>query len=134
MKKHTPVQPDSMLVDADHIVSARHDIGQVGSPEALDDLSGREPILGAYIQEGMASLAGKLALAGAPTMLVQGVYNEVLALLLSSVEAQRRGHYALWKDCITGTPLERLEPPQTPLGEKKRGKPRRKRGKGESGG
>ncbi|MFO0928327.1 MAG: hypothetical protein U0736_15025 [Gemmataceae bacterium] len=125
MKKRSSVQPDSMLVDADHIVSARHDIGKRGSPEALDDLSNREPVLGAYIQEGMASLAGKLVLAGAPTALVQGVYSEALALLLSSVEAQRRGHYALWKDCIAGTPMERLEPPAPPR------KTRRKRKEGD---
>ena len=131
MKKHTPTTPDSMLIDSDLIVASRQDLGERGFSESLEELSGREPILGAYIQESMASLAGKLALAGAPTMLVQGMYNEVLALLLSSVEAQRRGHYALWKDCIAGSLLEKLEPAETPLPVKKPRKGRRKKGEGE---
>jgi hypothetical protein len=102
------MKPDSMLVEPTHIVTARQDLGAQGYPQALEDLATREPALAAYISESMASLAGKLALSGAPTQVVQGLYNETLAVLLSSVEAQRRGHYDLWKGTIVGTRLESL--------------------------
>ena len=86
------MKPDSMLIEPGHIVSARQEIGERGNPESLEDLARREPALASYISESMASLAGKLALSGAPTQVVQGLYNEALAVLLSSIEAQRRGH------------------------------------------
>src|SRR4051794_14408446 len=108
MSRNDAGRPDSMIIEFDHIIAARQDIGQDGSPTSLESLGEREPALAAYISEGMASVAGKLALSGAPTPLVQGLYNETLMLILSSVEAQRRGHYALWKDTIVGTRLEDL--------------------------
>jgi hypothetical protein len=133
MRKNTPPRPDSMLIEPGHIVAARQDVGEDGQPGSLEDLATREPALAAYISEGMASLAGKLALSGAPTPIVQGLYGEALTLLLSSVEAQRRGHYDLWKGTVVGTRLENL------VGEKPPAKPRKKRGRktdaeGEQGG
>lgn len=116
------MKPDSMLIEPGHIVSARQDIGQRGNPESLEDLALREPALASYISESMASLAGKLALSGAPSQLVQGLYNEALAVLLSSVEAQRRGHYDLWKGTIVGTKLEEMGSAKKPR------KPRRRKG------
>lgn len=120
MSKNGPPRPDSMLIDPDHIVAARRGIGDGGNPEALDDLATREPALAAYISESMASLAGKLALSGAPTPVVQGLYNEALAVLLSSVEAQRRAHYDLWKGTIVGTRLEELAPGKKPKQRRRR--------------
>src|SRR4051794_8392069 len=132
MSNETPARPDGMLIEPGHIVAARQDVGEDGSPGSLEELATREPALAAYISEGMASLAGKLALSGAPTPVVQGLYSEALSLLLSSVEAQRRGHYDLWKGTIVGTKLEAL------FGEKKpaaRPRKRRKRkGDDEQGG
>lgn len=125
MKNDNPGRPDSMLIEPGHIVSARQDVGERGTPKALEELATREPALAAYISESMASLAGKLALSGAPTPLVQGLYNEALAVLLSSVEAQRRGHYDLWKGTIVGTRLEELNAPP---------KSRRRRRKADDGG
>jgi hypothetical protein len=125
MKDDTPVRPDSMMIEPVHIVSARQDVGQRGYPGALEELASREPALAAYISESMASLAGKLALSGAPTPVVQGLYNEALAVLLSSIEAQRRGHYDLWKGTIVGTRIEEMTAPR---------KPRKRRRKGEGGG
>ena len=119
------MKPDSMLIEPGHIVEARQDLGERGFAAALSDLSNREPALAAYISESMASLAGKLALSGAPTPVVQGLYNEALAVLLSSVEAQRRGHYDLWKGTIVGTRIEELTRAR---------KPRKRRRRGEEGG
>jgi hypothetical protein len=125
MKNDTPARPDSMLIEPGHIVSARQQVGERGNPEALQELATREPALAAYISESMASLAGKLALSGAPTPVVQGLYNEALAVLLSSVEAQRRGHYDLWKGTIVGTRIEELARAK---------KPRKRRRRGDEGG
>ncbi|MFM7152041.1 MAG: hypothetical protein ACKO23_19615 [Gemmataceae bacterium] len=122
------MKPDSMLIEPGHIVTARQEIGERGNPESLEDLAKREPALAAYISESMASLAGKLALSGAPTPVVQGLYNEALAVLLSSVEAQRRGHYDLWKGTIVGTQIEKLNNPPKKPRAKPRGRPRKKPG------
>ena len=117
------MKPDSMLIEMNHIITARQQIGERGYPESLTDLAEREPALAAYISESMASVAGKLALSGAPTAVVQGLYNECLAVLLSSVEAQRQGHYDLWKGTIVGpNPDERTAPPA-----KKPRKPRKRK-------
>jgi hypothetical protein len=97
-----------MLIEPDHIVTARSETGRQGNPQAMDDLAGREPALAAYIQEGLAAMAGKLTLSGAPTAVVQNAFNEALTLVLSSVEAQRRAHYDLWKGTTVGTLLEQL--------------------------
>jgi hypothetical protein len=122
MKNDPPARPDSMLIEPGHIVSARQDIGQQGFPGALEELAAREPALAAYISESLASLAGKLALSGAPTPVVQGLYNEALAVMLSSVEAQRRGHYDLWKDTIVGTRIEAMTEVKKPKKRRRRGK------------
>lgn len=108
------MKPDSMLIEAGHIVQARQEIGERGNAECLEDLAKREPALAAYISESMASLAGKLALSGAPTQIVQGLYNEALSVLLASIEAQRRGHYDLWKGTIVGTKIESLTAAKKP--------------------
>jgi hypothetical protein len=109
-----------MLVEPDHIVTARTEMGMHGNPQALDELAGREPALAAYIQEGLAAMAGKLTLSGAPTNVVQGVFNEALTLVLSSVEAQRRAHYDLWKGTTVGTLIEQLETGKKPRTRRKK--------------
>jgi hypothetical protein len=121
------VKPDSMLVEPEHIVSARQDVAAKGSGPALNEFAQAEPALASFIYEGLASVAGKLALSGAPTELVQGSHEDVLAVVLTCVQAMRRGHYALWKDTLTGTRLAQLDPSFQP-------KPRRRRKKDQSNG
>lgn len=101
-------RPDSMIIEPDHIISSRRALGESDLATAMEDLSSREPALAGYISESMASLAGKLALSGAPTPLVQGLYNEALALVVSSIEAQRRAHFDLYMGTVVGTRLEAL--------------------------
>jgi len=102
-------KPDSMLVETEHLVAANKDVGTRGQGKSLDDLSRREPALAAYLQEGLAAMAGRLSLSGAPTPLVKGVHDEALHLALTCVEALRRGHYDLWQGTIIGTRIETLE-------------------------
>ena len=58
----------------------------------------------------VASVAGRLSPPGAPTEFVQGSHEDVVAVVLTCVQAMRRGHYALWKDPVTSTRLAQLDP------------------------
>jgi hypothetical protein len=111
-----------MLVEFAHIVSARQDVATKGNASALSEFSAAEPALGSFIHESLATVAGKLTLSGAPTELVQGAHEEILAVVLTSLQALRRGHFELWKDTATGTRLAQLDPSLAP-------KPRRRRKK-----
>jgi hypothetical protein len=111
-----------MLVEPEHIVSARQDVASKGSGQSLNEFAESEPALASFIYKGLASVAGRLSLSGAPTELVQGSHEDVLAVVLTCVQAMRRGHYALWKDTATGTRLAQLDPTLQP-------KPRRRRKK-----
>jgi hypothetical protein len=102
------MKPDGMLVEPKFIARACREVARRGGAKVLDELGGHEPALAAYLRESLAAAAGKLALAGAPTPVVQGVHEEVLTVALNCVQALRQGHYALWKDMLTGTPLARL--------------------------
>jgi hypothetical protein len=103
------MKPDGMLVEPAHIISARQDVANQGNPGALHQFGKTEPALGSFILEALAGVAGKLSLSGAPTELVQGCHEEILAVVLTCVQALRRGHYALWKDTAVGTRLEQLD-------------------------
>jgi hypothetical protein len=108
------MKPDSMLVEPEHIVNARQDVAAKGSGQSLTDVAQTEPALASFICESLATVAGKLSLSGAPTELVQGSHEDVLSVILTCVQAMRRGHYALWKDCVTGTRLAQLDPSLQP--------------------
>jgi hypothetical protein len=104
------MKPDSMLVEPEHIVNARQDVAAKGASHALNEFAKTEPALASFIYEALAVVAGKLSLSGAPTELVQGSHEDMLALILTCVQALRCGHYTLWKDSVTGTRLAQLDP------------------------
>jgi hypothetical protein len=116
------MKPDSMLVEPAHILNARQAVAAKGGAEALGEFGQAEPALATFIGESLAAVAGKMSLSGAPTEVVQGVYEEVLVVLVTSVQAMKRGHYELWKDTATGTRLAQLDPTLQP-------KPRQRRKK-----
>jgi hypothetical protein len=118
------MKPDSMLVESEHIISARRDVASKGSGESLNEFAQTEPALASFIYEGLASVAGRLSLSGAPTELVQGSHEDVLAVVLTCVQAMRRGHYALWKDTVTGTRLAQIDPSLQPKERRRRKKDR----------
>ncbi|MBY0231842.1 MAG: hypothetical protein K2W96_21380 [Gemmataceae bacterium] len=116
-------KPDSMLVLGKHLTDARRGVAGQGALAALDALGEREPALAGYIGEGLASLVGKLALAGAPSDLVRGVHSEALSITLGAVEAQRAATSELWEGTTFGTLLETFgKPPAPPK------RPRRRKG------
>jgi hypothetical protein len=103
------MKPDSMIVEPEYLLHARQDVAHNGAREALAAVAQLEPALASYIHESLATIAGKLALAGAPTEVVQGSNQDMLAMVLTCVQAQRRAHYELWKDTMTGTRLAQLD-------------------------
>jgi hypothetical protein len=114
------MKPDSMLVEPEHIVSAGRDVAAKGPGPTLNEFGKAEPALGSFIHESLAAVAGKLALSGAPTELVQGSHEEMLALVLTCVKALRRGHYDLWKDTVTGTRLAQFDETLRPARKRRR--------------
>jgi hypothetical protein len=116
------MKPDSMIVDFDHIVSARKDVSAKGSAGALNEFAEAEPALGSFIYESLAAAAGKLALSGAPNEVVQGAHEEVLDVILTCVQALRRGHYELWKDTVIGTRLAQFDTTLRPAKKRRRKK------------
>jgi hypothetical protein len=120
------MKPDGMLVEPEHIIRARQEVAAAGGDETLAALGQSEPALASFLFDGLSAVAGKLALSGAPTPLVQGAHEELLTLALTCVQALRRGHYDLWKDSMTGTRLAQLDPDFQP-------KPRRRRKKSQEG-
>jgi hypothetical protein len=115
-------RPDSMLVETDHLVAANQEVAEQGQGQSLSDLSQREPALAAYLQEGLAALAGRLCLSGAPSGLVKSIHDEALHVALTCVEAMRRGHYALWRGTVVGTRLEELAATAKPAPRKRKRK------------
>jgi hypothetical protein len=103
------MKPDSMIVEPEYLLHARKDIAGSGTGEALAAVAQLEPALASFIHESLATIAGKLALAGAPTEVVQGSNEDMLAVVLTCVQAQRRAHYEMWKDTMMGTRLAQLD-------------------------
>jgi hypothetical protein len=122
------MKPDGMLVEPEHVTRALQDVTTRGCDETNAEFAKTEPALAAFISQQSVVIAGKLALAGAPPELVQGMHNDILALVLTSIHALRRGHFELWKDAITGPVLAQLQaqfhpPPQSDDDERSESEP-----------
>jgi hypothetical protein len=103
------MKPDAMLINPEFIVKARQDIADQGTGKSLEGFAQMEPALATYIYESTAGIAGKMALAGAPTEVVQGSHEDMLAIILTCLQALRRGHYELWKETVVGSRLAQLD-------------------------
>jgi hypothetical protein len=103
------MKPDAMLINPEFIIQARQEVADQGAGKSLAGFAKLEPALAAYIYETTAGIAGKMALAGAPTEIVQGSHEDMLAVILTCVQALRRGHYELWKDTVVGSRLAQLD-------------------------
>ena len=111
------MKPDSMLVEPEHINSARREVAGKAGFERLKELAQFEPALASFIYDSLTHVAGKLALSGAATELVQGSHQDTLNVILTCVQALRHGHYALWRDTMTDTRLAQLDPSIEPKRE-----------------
>jgi len=99
---------DAMLIEPQTIASARSSVAEQGPQTALQTLAKSEPALAMFVAESLATTAGRLALSGAPTGVVQGVHEDVLATVLTCVESIKRAHFELWKDTEMGVRLAAL--------------------------
>ena len=101
MSKH-----DGMLVTAKVLRRTSRRLGrrikEHGLHQAHEDLAEFEPALARFIAHGCETVAGRLALSGAPTELVQAVYGDVLRMSLKAVQAMRRGQFEYWKADLNG--------------------------------
>ncbi len=98
------MKPDSMLVEPQYLFDATCKVEERGWPTVLSELSSVEPALTRFIEDRLAQVAGRLALAGVTRSLIQCNNTEVAKLVLACFEAVRRGHYELWKDVpVSGT-------------------------------
>jgi hypothetical protein len=120
------MKPDGMIVEPEYLAHARGEVARSGAGAALNTLAESEPAMAAFVHESLAAIAGKLVLTGAPSQVVQGSHEDVLAVLLTCVQALRRGHYEIWKDSMVGTRMAQIDEAFQP-------KPRRKRKKAEGG-
>lgn len=113
---------DAMLIEPQTIAGARTSVAEQGPQAALQALAKSEPALAMFVADSLATTAGRLALSGAPTGVVQGVHEDVLATLMTCVESIKRAHFELWKDTEMGVRLAAL------AGSPKKAKsPRRRR-------
>jgi hypothetical protein len=103
------MKPDGMLIDPEFIVKARQDVAEQGTGKSLEAFAKLEPAMAGYIYETTAGIAGKMALAVATTKVVQGSHEDMLAVILTCVQALRLGHYALWRDTVVGSRLAQLD-------------------------
>lgn len=117
---------DAMLVDSQCLADAIGQVPPAEVPRVFEHLQQQEPVLAGHIGESLIAIAGRLALSGAPTELVQGVHGDLLHLVLGALQALRFGHYRLWRECV---PAERLPDPEVPppAPPKVRGKLRKRR-------
>jgi uncharacterized protein YfaA (DUF2138 family) len=99
---------DAMLVEPQMIACVRNSLAEQGAQAALQALAKSEPALAMFVAESLAATAGRLALSGAPTGVVQGVHEDVLETVLTSVESIKRAHFELWKDTELGARLKAL--------------------------
>jgi len=66
------------------------------------DLIAGEPLLSAYLREGVLQIAGKLALAGGGPQVVQNVTEDVLRLLNVAANSPRSAYRAFLDDLLPG--------------------------------
>jgi len=102
------VKPDSMMVEPKMIAQARQKVADAENEEMFAELKQREPVLGSWVEQELLSITGKMGLCGTPHNVLVGTYHDFASVLLTALEAVRCGHYALWKDSLTGAPLEAM--------------------------
>jgi hypothetical protein len=81
-----------------------------------------EPALFGFIRENLAVIAGKMALVGVPTEIIQGVHEDTHGILLTAYHSVRLGHYDLWMDTMAGTLAADLDPTAKPQAKRSQNK------------
>ena len=100
---------DQAVVSPVALQAAITELNREGAEKLLSNIQQAEPELGPFIHHMALQVAGKLALAGAPTDIVQGVHTDLLAACALIYLALRKGSYEIWRDTALGERLKELE-------------------------
>jgi hypothetical protein len=93
---------DDTIVSGQALQEALDTLERKGIEATLGDLLQAEPVLGGYVTQNATLVAGKLALAGAPQSVSQGVHTDLLANCLLVYLAVRKGTFEIWKETALG--------------------------------
>ena len=111
-------KPDSMIVEPEFIASVGEEVASKGVGDSFGELWELEPALASYIGRNLTMISGKVTLSGAPTEFARSIHEDVLTVILTVIQAQRRGHYEMWKDTMEGED-RRPSPQSTDRGSEK---------------
>lgn len=101
--------PDSMLTTHAMIHDASTQFNEAGWNAWIQRLTELEPELANFVDTRATSIAGRLALSGAPNAVTEGVFEDVMSCVLVAISALREGHFQLWKDTEIGSRLLEIE-------------------------
>jgi ribosomal protein L7/L12 len=105
---------DDTLVSKQSLDTTLNQLGEHGSDSFVNTLLEAEPDLGGFLTHNATLVAGKLALAGAPQPVIEGVHSDLLAACALVYWAVRQGSYEIWHGTALGDRLLALQPtPET---------------------
>lgn len=85
-------------VRARHVLAATRRVKHLGNDELLRQLEQREPELAEHVLEELTVIHGRIVGLGGPLRKSRRVYQQVVALLLVSLESLSVAHAELWSD------------------------------------
>ena len=96
-------------VTARMVLEAQLELERRGAAAFMQHLEKTEPELANFVLEALSLIYTKLSNLGGPPQKTKRAFRSVQTLLLVSIEAMRRGHFALWEREM-GSALGQLDP------------------------
>jgi hypothetical protein len=90
------------IISAAVIVRAGQSVAAGGVSAAQERLAETEPDLAFFLSTSAEVIVGRLALSGAPPEVTRGVFEDVMRLTLTAVEATRGGLRDFWSAGLDG--------------------------------
>lgn len=87
-----------------HVLAATRRVKHLGNDELLRQLETREPDLAEHVLEELTVIHGRIVGLGGPLSKSRRVYQQVVALLLVSLESLSVAHTELWSDVSPDPP------------------------------
>jgi len=101
------------LVDAKAILEAIAELKRRGNNSIMQELELLERELAGHVMEELSLIYKRLLQTGARTKLVRQLHRQIESLALVSILSLRKGYRRLCEESAEGTPLARLDPPET---------------------
>ena len=102
MKEQKKKKTHDGLINANIILEAQETLCEKGATMLFEELLEIEPELGQALADRATSVAGKLALTGAPHSLICGCYSDLLEIVVLCFHAVRIANARLWQDVEIG--------------------------------